>query len=343
MVKLIKRRSLGTLVAIVILVLLLCAAGLMGWLSIRSRSVPHSSGAAGQTAPVPVTTLPPGSHSVSVQLAAQDLTPASHLGLAAAGFLAREQLTLTVADAEGHTYDMGTLAAGADGRVRAVSLAPPAGLASGAYQLVVVGGTSHRQASVTFRMHDTPPIVALDTYTSAPGQPVGFAGAGFFAGEVVDVYLGPSKAPLASVTATDLGAVSGRLSVPALPAGTYTLTVIGKQSQTATSMGFSVQGFSAWVVLDRYALKPGQTVGFMGHGFAPSEQVFVYLNSLKADPVMRLTADTSGRVVAQDTWIPSGAPGDNALTLVGQSSKATATATFTILPSAEPTPTPSAP
>jgi hypothetical protein len=185
-------------------------------------------------------------------------------------------------------------------------------------------------------MHDTPPTITLDIYSTTPGGKVGFAGGGFFPGETVKAYLGSTKTPLASVTATDVGAVTGHLEVPSMPAGTYTFSLIGDQSQTPAAVGFSVQGFSPWVVLSRYALKPGETMGFRAHGFAPGEQVFVYLNSLRTDPVLRMTADTAGVVYAEDTWAPSAAIGDNVLTFVGQTSKATITTTFVVLPGATP-------
>ena len=155
------------------------------------------------------------------------------------------------------------------------------------------------------------------------------------------IYLGTSSAPLTRVRATDRGAVSGRLGVPALAAGTYTLTVVGAVSQTPASVGFNIQGFAPWVVLDRYALTPGEGVGLIGQGFAPSEPVLVYLNSSHGSPALRVTADPSGRIVVQDTWAPSGMSGQNVLTFVGQWSKATTSVEFTILPPPAAQPTPS--
>ena len=96
------------------------------------------------------------------------------------------------------------------------------------------------------------------------------------------------------------------------------------------SVGFNVQQFTPWVVLDRYTLTPGEQEGFIAHGFAPGEQVFVYLNSLHAAPVLQLKADTAGQLVMQDTWSVNGASGSNELTFVGQWSKATTTVDFTV-------------
>lgn len=148
------------------------------------------------------------------------------------------------------------------------------------------------------------------------------------------VYLGASSAPLFRTTVTTRGVVSGQLTVPKIPAGTYTLTLLGKTSRMQTSVGFNVQRFTPWVVLDRYTLAPGQREGFIAHGFAPGEQVFVYLNLLHGTPVLRVRADTAGQVVMQDTWLPGGASGTNVLTFVGQWSKATITVDYTILATA---------
>jgi hypothetical protein len=273
-----------------------------------------------------------------VQLAARDLNPASRFNVSAAGFAAKERLTLTVKDVDGVSYDAGTLTTGADGAVRNASVALPTGLASGGYQLVIEGDTSHRSASATFQMHDTPPGVKLDVYYGVPGQQFGFAGNGFFPGEKVQVFLGPGKTPLTTVTATDAGAVNGRLGIPPMAAGSYTFSLVGEQSQTPASVAFNIQGFAPWVVMNRWTLTPGETEGFIGYGFAPGEQVFVYLNSTQGDPALQLTADTAGQVVEQPTWDPSAQTGDNTITLVGQSSRATATATFKVLQGAAPPP-----
>jgi len=343
MAKLIKRPLIAIPAAIIILAaatgMVVAAPHVVGLLSSQPRPTSQPRGVAVSHTPTTLSVSGPA----SVQLVAQDLTPASHLALMGSGFGGRERLEVTVVDSQGRPYGQVTLVAGDNGRLRETAVALPPQLASGDYQVLVVGSMSHRTASVAFRMHDIPPTVTLDAYTSKPGQSVGFAGGGFIPGENVHVYLGRASGQLASAKATEGGAVSGRLKIPALPAGTYTLTLVGESSQTPASVGLNVQSFTPWVVLDRYALAPGERVGFIGQGFAPGEQVLVYLNSLHANPVMRVTADPAGQIIAQDTWAPSGAPAQNVLTFVGQMSKATATAEFTIQPAAQSTSSPTAP
>lgn len=351
MAKHVSRRSAAIAAFVVILFIAAAAAPsamahISGWLSNHSSATSGARQAPAPHAPAhPSATSesPQGAGPASVQLVTQDLSPATPLHLTASGFLPTEQLIVTVEDAQGNPYEQVTLTAGKDGRLRGTSVAAPPQLASGTYKVLVVGSMSHRKASVTFRMHDIPPTVAFDAYTGAPGQTIGFIGSGFIPGEEVVIYLDKATTPLADAKATNIGAISGRLTVPALTASTYTLTIVGSVSQTPLSIGFSIQGFVPWVILGRYALTSGQGLGFTGQGFAPNEPVLVYLNGTTRSPALHVTADSSGRIVEQDTWMPSVASGRNVLTFVGQWSKTSAVAEFTVLPSAQPSPTATAP
>ena len=288
-------------------------------------------------------------NSATVQLVNPKLTPSAHLVVTASGFLGKEQLVVTVRDQLGNSYEGSqvTLVAANDGRLHKTSLALPPQLATGDYQLLITGATSHRTATATFRMYTVPPSVVLDAYSAKPKQDVRFVGASFIPGEMVKVYLGKSAQPLASVRASERGEVAGHVGIPSLPAGNYAMTLVGEQSQTPATVGFSILGIAPWVVLDRYALMPGQSLGFNGQGFAAGETVLVYLNSTRGNPVMSVTADSAGQIIVQDSLTPSGTTGQNVLTFVGQSSKATTTAEFTILaaaqPAAQPTPPAAAP
>jgi len=271
----------------------------------------------------------------SLRLAAPYATPDSPLRVMASGFRNGEPLGVTIDDAQGHVYEHLTLQADASGGLRETSLGLPAQLGAGTYRVIVVGSTSHHRASATFQMENIPPTVTLDTYTATPGQVIGFAGSGFIPGELVTVSLGASSAPLFRTTVTAGGALTGHLKIPEITAGTYTLTLLGSISRMPASVGFNVQRFMPWVVLDRYTLAPGQRIGFIAHGFAPGEQVLVYLNSDHGTPLVRLQADTAGQIVMQDTWSPGGASGNNVLTFVGQWSKASTTVDFTVQETAQ--------
>jgi hypothetical protein len=342
---LIKHRALAILVAIVML------AVTAGAVFAACNASPPVTGRLSRPSRVSTAVPQPGRQppAASIQLAAQDITPDSQLRVMASGFLSGEPLAVTVEDTHGQIYARTKFQADSNGRLPETALALPARLQAGDYRLLVVGNTSHRTVSTTFQMYNIPPTVTLDAYTATPGQIIGFSGNGFIPGEAVSVYLGRSSAPLLSRAATAQGEVSGRLEIPKLHPGTYTLTLRGKTSQIPTSVGFNVQGFSPWVVLDRYTLAPGEGLGFIARDFAPGEQVSVYLNARQGTtgmgaPVLSMTADSSGQLVMQDTWAPTGAvSGTNVLTLVGRWSKATVSAEFTVQTAGQPSATQTTP
>jgi hypothetical protein len=279
---------------------------------------------------------------VSIQLSFQDVTPNSQTQLLfiASGFRSGEPLVVTIEGRQRQIYARTTLHADKSGRLRETLRALPARLETGAYQLIVVGSTSHRRASATFQMHDIPPTVSLETHTETLKQVVNVDGEGFVPGEFVTISLEPSStsAPVLFTGATGAGAVRGHLEIPRLRPGSYTLSVLGGTSQTPASVDFTVPGYSPWVVLDRTTLALGEGVGCIGRGFAPGELVFVYLNApaeaisrWAVATVLHMTADFSGQVVVPDTWSPDGViRGTNVLTFVGQSSQATAQAEFMV-------------
>jgi hypothetical protein len=300
-----------------------CASQRLG-ARVARRVPPHT--------PAIITATPSrlGLGAASLQLAAPYATPDSPLRVMASGFRNSEPLAVTIVDTQGYVYEHLTLQADTGGGLRETPVVLPAGLGPGAYRLIMVGGTSHHSASATFQMDNIPPTVTLDAYAATPGQVISFAGSGFIPGEMVTVHLGASSAPLLHTTVTAGGAVSGHLTIPEISAGAYTLTLLGTISRMPASVGFNVQRFTPWVVLDRYTLAPGQREGFIAHGFEPGEQVFVYLNSLHGTPVLRVQADTTGQITMQDAWSPDGASGNDVLTFVGQLSKATTTVDFTV-------------
>ncbi len=179
-------------------------------------------------------------------------------------------------------------------------------------------------------------MVHLDAYSAKPGHDIGFDGSGFMTKETVEVRLGrtgqASAQVVAAVTANVGGNVAGRFIVPPLPEGNYTLFFTGLQSQTPVSVGFSVQGFHPWVVLDNYAPSPHTRLGFVGRDFVPNEEVLVYLNQRQGAPVVRVQADTSGRFAAPAALEVGGLSGENTLIFVGQKGGAVVTTAFIVVP-----------
>jgi hypothetical protein len=188
-------------------------------------------------------------------------------------------------------------------------------------------------ASATIAVADTtgvPPTVHLDSYTGKPTHDFGFSGNGFAPGEAVDIYLGDQTAgPLATVSADGQGNLAPQtLTIPSTAAGDYQLVFVGRTSQSPASVGFNVQGFHPWAVLDNYYITPQSGVGFRGEDFVPGELVQVYLNTRLSQPVAQVTADASGHFAVDNAFSLPNVTGDNQLIFVGQQSQTEVTATF---------------
>lgn len=185
-----------------------------------------------------------------------------------------------------------------------------------------------------------PPAVQLDTYTGKPTHTFGFSGTGFAPGEPVDVYLNAQRQdPLATVAADGRGGITGRdVAIPFLGPGNYSLSFVGRVSEAPVSVGFNIQGFRPWAILDNYYVTPHTGVGFAGTDFVPGEVVEIYLNTRLSEPVAQVTADADGRFQVRNAFNLPDSTGDNQLIFVGQQSQTEVTATFaTAIP---PTPTP---
>jgi hypothetical protein len=175
-----------------------------------------------------------------------------------------------------------------------------------------------------------PPTVHLDEYTGKPTHTFSFSGSGFDPGEQVDVYLGAQTAdPLTTVGSDARGEISRHeMTIPFVTPGDYSLAFIGRNSHTPVSVGFNVQGFNPWAVLDNYYLSPQSGVGFEGQDFIPGEVVQVYLNTRLSQPVAQVTADADGRFAVKNAFNLPDLTGNNQLIFVGQQTQTEVTATF---------------
>jgi 5-hydroxyisourate hydrolase-like protein (transthyretin family) len=175
----------------------------------------------------------------------------------------------------------------------------------------------------------TTPNVHLDAYSGKPGHTLAFTATGFAPNEAVDISLGQQA--LTTLTADAEGRILGAsIGIPSLTAGDYTVSFVGRTTQTPAAVGLNIQGFRPWVVLHNYYVSQQSGVGFNGEDFVPGETVAVYLNSTSSAPVQQVTADGEGRITMANAVSPANLTGDNQLIFVGQQSQAALTATFTV-------------
>jgi hypothetical protein len=309
-------------------------------------SIVFSVAAFGMSAAVSAQPADPTLVQDTAQLTLQsaDLTPDARLTFAGRGFSGGEPASVTVEDDQGTVQTrLESAKVESDGQINMLSVSVPGGLAPGPHTLRVTGQTSGRFGRAIFQLQWQPPAVHLDAYTGKPAHTFGFSGAGFVPGEQVDIYIGSAQpaSPLATIAADGRGEIGGRdMAIPQLNPGDYRLAFIGRNSRTPASVGFNVQGFHPWVVLDNYYVAPQAGVGFTGVDFVPGEVVQVYLNTRLSQPVAQVTADADGRVAVKNAFTLPDLGGNNQLIFVGQQSQAEVSATVT---TAAATPTPSIP
>ncbi len=287
-------------------------------------------------APGPTATPEPERGPIFILLRAEEVTADARLNFLGQGFLNGEKAAVTVEDAQGHVEArLDTVNAAKDGRIDEVSVPVPSGLAPGPHVLRIAGTTSGRSARATFRLRWLPPKITLNNYTAKAEHTFGFSGNGFAPGEHVDVRLGGlGGAPLASFQSDAQGNVLGRdVLIPLVQPGDYPLYFVGRESQSPVSVGFNVQGFKPWVVLDNYSPPPYYHMGFKGEDFVPGERVQAYLGQRGGQPVAQVAADPHGQFNVKDAFeLPELPKGDNRLIFVGEQSGAEISANFVALP-----------
>lgn len=167
-----------------------------------------------------------------------------------------------------------------------------------------------------------------------PGQSVSLSAQGFAGGEDVAVYWGRVSGKPNVVLHADGGGSLGKvgLKVGVAPVGATSLFVVGKTSGSAASVPFQMLGLYPNITVKPYAVKAAQRVGFSGTGFDPGERVLLHVNSAGGPAVAALPTDQSGGFSNAGFVVPFQLTGQQALVFIGERSRATATAGFSVLP-----------
>jgi hypothetical protein len=171
-----------------------------------------------------------------------------------------------------------------------------------------------------------------------PGSVVTVNATGFGPGEQVNVYWGrTSGTPAATLTANPAGDVRDAIKVGVAPVGPTTLVLVGQRTKTTATAPYLMLGLYPMAVPHPYALRAGHSMTFTGSGFAPNEQVLIFLNANRGVPALTETANGQGGFSVSFV-VPFGLKGKQQLTAMGNQSRATATTGFTVepyLPSAQ--------
>ena len=166
-----------------------------------------------------------------------------------------------------------------------------------------------------------------------PGDSVTVSASGFGPGEKVDVFWGRvAGTPAATLTADGSGSI-GQASVPVgvAPTGPTTLVLVGEKTKTTATAPYQMLGLYPVLTPHPYAVQAGHSVTLSGTGFAPGEQVLLYLNAASGTPALTTTA-TSGGGLSLSFMVPFGLKGNQTLIAIGEESRAAVNSGLDILP-----------
>jgi hypothetical protein len=166
-----------------------------------------------------------------------------------------------------------------------------------------------------------------------PGESATISAAGFGPGEKVSVYWGHvGGTPAATLTADGSGSI-GRAQVPVgvAPVGQTTIVLVGQKTRTMAVAAYQMLGLYPSTAAQPFAVLAGKPLGFSGSGFAPGEQVLVYLNASGGTPALSANADGGGNFHISFV-VPFGLKGSQTLTAIGEESRASVSSGFDVLP-----------
>ena len=166
-----------------------------------------------------------------------------------------------------------------------------------------------------------------------PGDTVTVSASGFGPGEKVDVFWGRvAGTPAATLTADGSGSIS-EASVPVgvAPTGSTTLVLVGEKTKTTATAPYQMLGLYPVLAPHPYAVQAGHSVTLNGSGFAPGEQVLLYLNAASGTPALTATA-SSGGGLSLTFVVPFGLKGNQTLIAIGEESRAAVNSGLDILP-----------
>jgi|HubBroStandDraft_1064217.scaffolds.fasta_scaffold08229_5 hypothetical protein len=164
-----------------------------------------------------------------------------------------------------------------------------------------------------------------------PGDTVTVSASGFGPNEKVNAFWGRvNGTPAAILTADSSGSISeASIPVGVAPTGPTTLVLVGMKTHTTATAPYTMLGLYPSTTPHPYAARAGHPVTFTGTGFAPDEQILIYLNAASGTPAL-VTKANGGGGFSTGFVVPFGLRGAQTLTAVGAESRASVTSGFTV-------------
>ncbi len=253
-----------------------------------------------------------------LHLSAYSGAPGAHLLVGGDGFQASEVVTVSF---QGMTQTATTNTEGAFTGVDFVVPVRPAG----SYALTATS-PSGGSANGSYYIEGVWPSASPFEWWLPPGGTLGVNGTNFAPGETISLFVGDGSSAVATATADEGGSFSkaNAITVPSAFANKQMkVTVKGDTSGATASFEIAVGGYWPSLSPSDYYAEPGHTIGVMGGGFAPDEDVVLKVGGTT---IGTFAADATGTFAAPNSiTIPFGST-SLTLTGVGQTSGASASA-----------------
>jgi hypothetical protein len=263
--------------------------------------------------------------------------PGAKVGLSGSGFDAGARVDVFVTagkDDKGKKPEsVASATATKDGTV-AAEFGIPAGSSERQYEVQARQRGSDKSAKAVAMTAAGVATMTLKPDAGQPGSTVEVSAEGFAPNEEINVHWGSlAGEPSQKLRASPSGGLTrARVPVGVSATGNTTLMLIGNESKTAATASFLMLGLYPTVTMEPYAAKAGERMGFSGKGFAPGERVLVYVNSAGDKPSMTVDADGAGAFANAGFKLPYGLQGKQSLIVIGEQSRASVQAGFTLLP-----------
>src|SRR5215472_13498900 len=216
-----------------------------------------------------------------------------------------------------------------------VNLSVPETIPRGNFVVMARQRNSDRVAQATGVIAGNSPQVKLGIQAGKAGDAIDLTATGFEPNEIISVCWNVLCANPISTLRSDAGGnvIAGTVRVPFGAVGNNALVFVGSKSQSPVTVPFTMLNLYPTVKLSTYAIKSDNVLTMSGTGFGPHEKVSVYFNSPNQQPITTIQTSRDGSFVGQGGFIvPFHLSGRQTIILVGEQSKAPATASFDILP-----------
>jgi hypothetical protein len=261
------------------------------------------------------------------------VTPGGQVGVNGSGFQPGAAVTVWLrAPGSGAGTQEAMAKAARDGSVT-TEFTMPAGLTGGTATVAAEEGGGPAATAQLVTAGGEGSVTVVGKAAGKPGDTATISGAGFGPGEKVDVYWGHvGGSPAATLTADGSGSI-GRAQVPVgvAPVGSTTIVLVGQKTKTMAVAAYQMLGLYPVTTSQPYAVLGGKPLSFSGSGFAPGEQVLLYLNASGGTPALTATADGGGNFHVSFV-VPFGLKGSQTLTAIGEQSRASVSSGFDVLP-----------